>query len=488
VVREVSRLSRVAQARRAIEELMVEWGVGVFNAKNGMLYSESEGLGAGLIWHIEAKMAEAEWLERSHRTNQGMFGKAKQGIVPGSKAPYGYRWSGGPENQFEIEPDEADVVIRIFKRLAAGKTCAAVARELDTAGIASPGKSERGWWPATIFDIATRSAYVGRFQYGKHKWVRLNSERDRQAWTRAYASRHGHLPESVPSKVKTLGDDVYECVCPVIVPDALWHSVARRMTKSRKGSKVARRNPLLLGLLRCEECGREMRATWAKGRNGAEHYFYRCAQGVKDLERIPCRVPSRAKGLRAYVTAAEIETLVWSLVDGMLSDRDTLERAIGIRLAEQADMEPVADSRLARQESRLVKTERAWGNCRRVYFAGELDEVSFAKDKEHYERELAMLREEIDRMHRGAEERARQRDRAETIRMVAASWPAIRAELTEEEKARLVKTLVLDVTVSKADEVPVTGKLSPLGGSTEVKSGGRYWIRTSDLVDVNDAL
>src|SRR5688572_19829336 len=46
VVREVSRLSRVAQARRAVEELMVEWGVGVFNAKNGMLYSESEGLGA----------------------------------------------------------------------------------------------------------------------------------------------------------------------------------------------------------------------------------------------------------------------------------------------------------------------------------------------------------------------------------------------------------------------------------------------------------
>src|SRR5688500_3135111 len=27
VVREVSRLSRVAQARRAIEELMIEWGV-----------------------------------------------------------------------------------------------------------------------------------------------------------------------------------------------------------------------------------------------------------------------------------------------------------------------------------------------------------------------------------------------------------------------------------------------------------------------------
>lgn len=458
VVREVSRLSRVAQARRAIEELMVEWGISVLNAKNGMLYSESEGLGAGLIWHIEAKMAEAEWLERSHRTNQGMFGKARQGIVPGSKAPFGYRWAGG---QLEVEQDEADVVTRIFKRIAAGATCATVARELDAAGVPSPARSARGWWPATVFDIATRSAYIGRFEYGRQRWVRLNSERDRQAWAREYTHRHGAPPSHIPPKVRVPGDRVYECECPAIVTPRLWNQVSRHLSKSRKGSKVARRQPMLLGLLRCEECGREMRATWAKGRSGKEHYFYRCGQAIKDPARFPCRVRDRERGLTAYVNAGEIEGLVWQLVDRMLSDRETLERAIGLKLAEQAEQEPSADSRLARHEKRLAATQRAWDGCRRAYFAGDLDDESFARDRTHYERELAMLREEIERMHRGAEERARQRDRAEVIRLISASWPAVREALTEEERARIVRELVTDVTVSREDEVTVSGKLLP---------------------------
>ncbi len=488
VVREVSRLSRVAQARRAIEELMIEWGVSVCNARNGMVYSESEGLGAGIIWHVEAKMAEAEWAERSFRTTMGMRGKAEKGVVPGSKAPYGYRWA-GPEDarRLEVDPDEADVVVRIFKRIAAGKTCSVVARELDASAIPTPGKSA-SWHPSTVFDIATRTAYNGRFEYGRQRWVRLNSERDRQRWAQDYTQRHGRPPATIPAKVRAPGDQVFECVSPVIIPDALWKSVARRLTKSRKGAREARRTPLLLGILRCEECGRDMRATWAKGRGGKEFYFYRCYQAVKDPARFPCRVADREKGLRAYVNALEIEGLVWQLVDRMLSDRETLERAIGLRLAEQAEMEPAAEGRLARHQARLTRAQRAWDATRRSYFAGDLDDETFARDRAHYEHELAMLRDEIERMRRGAEERAMQRDRAATIRMVAASWPAIRDALTDEEKARLVTALVTDVTVSKNDEVTVTGKLSAESVSTERGAGGRYWIRTSDLCDVNAAL
>ena len=81
VVREVSRLSRVAQARHAIEELMVEWGLTVCNARTGLVYAESEGLGASLIWTVEAKMAEAELNERSFRTTMGMRAKAERGSL-----------------------------------------------------------------------------------------------------------------------------------------------------------------------------------------------------------------------------------------------------------------------------------------------------------------------------------------------------------------------------------------------------------------------
>lgn len=88
VVREVSRLSRVAQARRAIEELMIEWGLAVCNARSGMVYDEDGGLGASVIWAIEAKMAEAELEEQSFRATMGRNGKAARGLMPSGPARF----------------------------------------------------------------------------------------------------------------------------------------------------------------------------------------------------------------------------------------------------------------------------------------------------------------------------------------------------------------------------------------------------------------
>ena len=115
VVREVSRLSRVAQARRAIEELIIEWDLSVCNARTGLVYSERDGLGASVIWTIEAKMAEAEYAERSFRTTMGMRAKAERGLVPGAAAPYGYRWTGGEQSQLVVDECEAEVVERVLE-------------------------------------------------------------------------------------------------------------------------------------------------------------------------------------------------------------------------------------------------------------------------------------------------------------------------------------------------------------------------------------
>ena len=49
-------------------------------------------------------------------------------------------------------------------------------------------------------------------------------------------------------------------------------------------------------------------------------------------------------------------------------------------------------------------------------------------------------------------------------------------------------TLVDDVTISREDDLTVTGALEGLEGWIVSEAGGRYWIRTSDLCDVNAAL
>lgn len=498
IVRELSRLSRVPQARRLIEELGIEWGITIANARTGMTFGEHGGLGATVMWAVESEMAEAELSERSFRTTMGMRNKAERGLVPGAKAPYGYRWQRSEPPILEVHDEEADVVERIFRELSQGRTCSHVAAILNTDGITSPGmvaylkapntKGGRAktppagkWTPATVYDIGTRGAYVGTHTYGKTHWVRLNREKDRQAWARSYVERHGIEPATIPSKVRVPGERVYTVATPRIIDDALFKRVQRRMTGLRKGAKVARRTPMLLGLLRCEECGREMRVTWAKGRSGKEYYFYRCAMHQRSPERFPCRASDRAAGTTAYVSAPDIEGLVWSLIDGMLADRETLERAIGLRLAEDEAREPSAADRLMRTEKRLTDMQNALKRVRHAYFVSELiNEEVYREDTAHFEREIEALRGEVTRMSDAVEQRRRQRDRASLLVQVVDRWPEIRAEMTEEERRKLVWELVRDVTVSRFDEVTIAGNLSPLarvapvGVSTKKGSGGRY--------------
>jgi hypothetical protein len=216
---------------------------------------------------------------------------------------------------------------------------------------------------------------------------------------------------------------------------------------------------------------------------------------IKDPSRFPCRTLDRKAGLRTYIPAEDIEQLVWGQVDGMLSEPAKFATAIGATLDEQERLEPMADDRLARHEVRLERSERAWDNARRTYFAGELDAESFARDKEHYEREIAMLREEVERMRTAAQERRQQAERTKGVLAIAEHWAQIREALTEEERRSIVWTIVQDVTIDRADNVTITGTLS-VGSTGNVmeecsnlgNSGGRYWIRTSDLCDVNAAL
>jgi hypothetical protein len=337
--------------------------------------------------------------------------------------------------------------------------------------------------------VATRRAYIGEHTYGLIHWKKLNSAKERQEWSRAYFTRHGIPPVTVPKKVKEPGERVYAVSTPIIVERALWDRVALRLTRTRKAShRAPKRVPLLLGLLRCEECGREMKVTWGTSHTGQDYFFYRCSMHIKDRTRFPCRQSDRAAGVRSYVAAELIERRIWETLDVMLSDRDTLAAAIGAEFDEEGRHEPMVDERLGPPDrKRGERTQRAWDGARRAYFAGDVDAETFARDKEHYERELVMLREEM-RMQRAAEERRVQADRRSELLAIAERWGQIREVLTEEERRQIVWGMIKEVTIDRLDNITVTGTVTGFGGSNLDSSGGRYWIRTSDLCDVNAAL
>jgi hypothetical protein len=85
-----------------------------------------------------------------------------------------------------------------------------------------------------------------------------------------------------------------------------------------------------------------------------------------------------------------------------------------------------------------------------------------------------MLREEIERMQRAAEDRRVLSDRRSELLAIAERWGQIREMLTEEERRQIVWGMIKDVTIDRLDNITVTGTVTGVGGSNLDGSGGTY--------------
>ncbi|KLE32435.1 recombinase family protein [Aurantiacibacter luteus] len=191
----------------------------------------------------------ASRVRRGHRGNIAQ-GKATGGIA------YGYRKVARFDDKGEairglreIDEDKAEIVRRIFREYAAGRSPIAIAMDLNAEGVAAP----RGaiWRPSTIighhnagFAILANPVYIGRLVYGRSKQV--TDPRTRQ---RRMAPGDGELHTGEAPHLR-------------IVDDTLWHAVQAQLQARSSHAKGAsrperQRRPkhLLSGLGECGVCG-----------------------------------------------------------------------------------------------------------------------------------------------------------------------------------------------------------------------------------------
>jgi site-specific DNA recombinase len=451
IAREISRLSRIPTATLELDQLMVHWGIRICDARSGYVYGENDDIGAGLLWKVENALAIRERAEKSFRTKMGAQGKAEKGFVPGSKAPYGYRWESG---KIAIDEDRATVVRRIFSEAAEGSRMTTIAERLNQDGIPSPGEQPRGWCRSSVQTILTRGAYYGEHVYGLISWLKLDSDRARQEWTKASFERTGRMPDHIPSRVKQPGERVWTVYTPALVDKALFDKAKGRIQRATRQHRpeIMRRPMLLLGLARCEECAQPLKATWGRGRNDVVHHYYYCVQR--------CRATDRKAGVSRLIAAEDIESRVWGLVSGMLSDPATLAAAVGAKMEQDDVLGPGQDQRIERHRAHLEKAERAFDVARRLFYAGDVDERSYQRDKDHYEREIASLRDELARMEEAAAQRFAEKTTLAAVTRIADQWKLVEAEITDQGRQKLIWELVKDVTVTKGNLVTVSGLLS----------------------------
>jgi site-specific DNA recombinase len=261
-----------------------------------------------------AEYERAKILERSRR---GKIGRAKAGHPSGGRVPLGYRAVyQSHAGHWEVEPEEAALVERIFAMCLSGMPTRAIARQLTEERLPTRcdrhpeeggnKRQARGVWsPQSVHQILTYQGYTGVAYRGKRTRVSKTTRRR----------------ESPGEWIQIL--------IPLIIDEATFQAAPRQLQRNRALAVRNRKHEYLLvgGRFRCGRCGRAM-----TGLPGTGVLYYRCGASYQ--------VPDLALRCRGSIRADEAEQRVWSAVERVLQRPDLIA-------AEVARQHATADERRA---------------------------------------------------------------------------------------------------------------------------------------------
>ena len=471
---ELSRLTRDNAEALRLERRLRFWGVGLVAIANGIDTVMSPKAGKTLV-AVSGIASEAEREMNAERQRRSLAGQVLRGMHAGG-ACYGYRGKrlferreDDPEGtgksvgvQLVIHPGEAEVIRRVFRLYADGKSPRQIVAMLNEEGVPPPGARwrnrtsalSRTWGYTAIagsrkrgLGILNNEKYIGRSTWNRSTWP-IDPDTEKQV------SRALPREEWVVKEIPELR----------IVPQALWDQVKRLQAARSQESGAAERpmhyrnKHLLSGLLRCGICGSRLTGAGLRGygcatrRNRGRHL---CSfQGTPSREALEVAV---LEAVREYLFCPE------AIAEAVAAAKEAVKRHAPPAKG-QRSKQPQKDrlAQVEREIQNVMAAVRAGGdNGAAALLRGELDRLTAERDR---------LAEQQAGPDDGAIEKALERALA-AIPAVVEEHLAFGslAELTDPcrvERARvLLAELVTDITVLPAKEkgcytCTVTGDVS----------------------------
>lgn len=400
VVWDVDRLTRSEdQAERgAILGALAVAGIKVASLTGGLLDPRSsEG---DLMLGVQA-WAAADWLRKHReRVKAGKDRAIATGRKPAGPTPYGYLYERAT-GAWSVDEPVAELVREVFRRVAGGESCEALAIDLHERGV----QRARGgrWLRERVWQIVTSATYRG-------EWC---------------ADKARGLVIAVPR----------------IVDDQLWQAAQDALSEhGKRGLDRTRHIYLLQGLADCAVCNARIGIASAAPSHHNRLDIRGQARYVCAHRRRPpwgterCALP--------YAVTAEIDGRLWHALGEILERRDLIERIAAARRRDTGGDAEAWRRDVAEMQRRLERLAAVEAAMLARFRRGAISEAAMDVELAAAGRERDLVTRQLDTARIGAARAGRAGDAVEGLEATAAALRGRLAVAAPEERRGLVRLLL----------------------------------------------
>lgn len=265
IIEDVDRLGRDQEHLQRMNKTFRVHGV--------TLHTVAAGVIDELVFSFKGIIGEQQRRRIAYTTRRGLKAKAKRGGVTGGrmlgyrKRIVGHDAAGVEVNRLAIDPDEADLVRRIFELYRDGNTLQGVCAVLSNEGVPSPRARETGkysagvWNPTTLSGdptmgerILNNEAYIGRLIFNRRTWIEMPN--DNHGFTRRPRANppHDWIVREDPD-LRIVDQELWDAVksrqsAQRAIRDERFKATGRKLAGGREATHA------LSGLVECGLCGR----------------------------------------------------------------------------------------------------------------------------------------------------------------------------------------------------------------------------------------
>lgn len=359
----------------------------------------------------------------SREVHKGMKENALKAKHNGGVPPLGFDVNA--EGSYVIKEPEAEAVHKIYELFITGHGYGLIAEKLNEMGFST--KAGRAFRKNSIRDVLLNEKYIGTYIFAKG------------------SSKEVRLEDALPS----------------IIDKESFEKVTNRIKSRTRRPRIDTddRRYLLIGLIRCGECGYAYSGNGAKpGRGGKRYYTYACVG----------RTSKKSECINTAVRKVPIEEFVIDkLKEIFFSDVSVMKLALNL-ITKLEDRNSKFDSEMKRLTSEATSLNKKIDKAFDLYFEDLIDKKVLARKTNTLKQKLDDINTRIDYLNQSNS--AKDMSRHDIIEGLLRARDALSSGKFDQVRS-VVETFIQEVVINK-DNINVILKVDP-GPSDDDNNGDK---------------